>query len=135
VVEKQIENIIFHGNLEGHSKHKIFVDSDILLFPTFAEGLPLTVLEAMLYGLPIITRPVGGIPDIVKDGENGYLIESFTAKDYADKIMMLSNDENLYGKISLNNQYKAKHEFTPDVLRSKLDEVYSNAMGNYELVS
>ncbi len=63
----------FHGFVKGDVKREIFRDSDVLLLPSYGEGLPVVILEAFSAGCGVITTTVGAIPEIV-DAENGYLI-------------------------------------------------------------
>lgn len=120
------KNITFVGNVSGIEKHRLLKNSQILLFPSFSEGLPLTILEAMAYGLAIVTRPIGGIPDIIKNGENGYLIESLKADDYVEIIEQLINDNEKYKEISKKNILKAKSMFLPEKLKERLITIYNN---------
>lgn len=124
--DENLKNIIFVGNVSGIEKHKLLKNSDILLLPSFSEGLPLTILEGMAYGLPIVSRPVGGIKDIIIDGENGYLIESFRAEDYVEIIERLINDNKKYEEISQNNILKADLMFLPEKLKERLTTIYNN---------
>ncbi|HID54377.1 MAG TPA: glycosyltransferase family 1 protein, partial [Anaerolineae bacterium] len=65
----------FPGPVYGVEKRQVFADSDLFLLPSYAEGQPVTILEAMAAGLPIISTRVGAIPDVVQDGRNGLLVE------------------------------------------------------------
>ena len=125
VADNNFKNIVFTGFLAGMAKHALLKKSHILLFPSLTEGMPLTILEAMAYGLPVITRPVGGIPDIIKDGENGYLIESTDPEDYAARVQMLMENERKYEEISKNNILSASSTFLPDSLRARLIKYYT----------
>jgi len=118
-----ISNIKLLGFVAGMDKHKLLLASDVLIFPSFSEGLPLTILEGMSYGIPIITRSIGGIPDIVKDNENGFLTDSKDPKIFVAMISQLCNDPALYEKISKENSKKA-HEFSPEKFRERMKSVY-----------
>jgi glycosyltransferase involved in cell wall biosynthesis len=76
------------GKKYNDDKYKIFQSSDIFVFPTFYhnECFPLVLLEAMMFGLPVISTNEGGIPDIVKDGETGFIVEKQKPKQLAEKI-------------------------------------------------
>ena len=82
VAQNEIRNVFFTGPLDGEQVSEAFVQSDLYLFPTFhAEGMPTSVLEAMAFGLPVITRPVGGLVDFFVNGQMGEMIDSFDAND------------------------------------------------------
>lgn len=121
---KEIE---FAGYAFGKSKHDLLSSAHFMLLPSYTEGLPLSILEGMMYGLPIISRPVGGIPDMVVDEENGYLIESFSPEDNAQKIMQLVENPLLYSLISNNNINKSK-TFAPDKVRERLFSIYKSVI-------
>lgn len=74
------EIVRFVGWVSGDAKAKILSTTDILILPSYYEGLPISVLEAMSYAMPVITTPVGGIPEVVTDGVEGTL---FTPGDKA----------------------------------------------------
>ncbi len=63
----------FLGNIDGAAKDAFFRGMDILCLPSHAENLPIALLEAMGYGRPVITTPVGAIPEMITDGEQGWL--------------------------------------------------------------
>lgn len=69
------KNIEFPGWVRGEQKDKFLRTSDIFFLPSYNEGMPMAILDAMGYGLPIVSTNVGGIPKIVSDDENGYLFE------------------------------------------------------------
>lgn len=64
----------FSGNIDGPEKDAFFRGIDVLCLPSSAENLPIALLEAMSYGRPVITTPVGAIPELVTDGAQGWLV-------------------------------------------------------------
>jgi glycosyltransferase involved in cell wall biosynthesis len=80
-----------HVRFEGYQKNvPVWLQAaDINVLPTFYEGLPLTVLEAMASGLPTVASNVGGIPEIVEDGISGWLVPSGDPKKLADALSLL----------------------------------------------
>jgi len=68
------ERVYFLGNIDGVQKDEFFRQIDVLCLPSHAENLPIALLEAMGYGRPVITTPVGAIPELVTDGQQGWLI-------------------------------------------------------------
>ena len=65
----------FHGWVDKEEKEKLLQQSDLFVLPSYFEGLPMSILEAISYGMPVISTKVGSIDEAVKDGVNGYLIE------------------------------------------------------------
>ncbi len=66
--------IIYEGWVDYERKAELLANADFFLLPSYIEGLPISILEAMSYGLPVISTPVGGIPEILLENRNGFLI-------------------------------------------------------------
>jgi glycosyltransferase involved in cell wall biosynthesis len=116
-----IENVTTTGFIDGAVKHSVYKNAHLCLFPSsYGEGLPLSVLEAMLYGLPVIARPVGGLPDVIKEGLNGYLIDSSDPSDYIERISMLLFNRQLYQSICFRNHEFALINLTAKRAKEKL---------------
>jgi len=81
----------------------------LLVLPSYTEGLPNIMLEAMACGTPVLATPVGAIPDIIKDGETGFLLKSNDPRHIANKIVELLNQPELLEKVS-KNAYKLVRE-------------------------
>lgn len=71
---------------------QVYMDADILLFASSVEGLPMALLEGMATGLPVVTTAVGGIPEVVRDGEDGFLVPPGNAGLLADRLARLLDD-------------------------------------------
>lgn len=69
-----LDHISYLGWLNDAQKHSLLQKTDIFVLPSYAEGVPMSILEAMSYSLPIVTTSVGGIPELVTDGETGLLV-------------------------------------------------------------
>jgi len=74
---------------------KIYTGALFFVLPTLKEGSPLVILEAMSCGLPVISTDVSGIPDILKDGYNGFLIQPKDVDGLYQKMNFLINDPKL----------------------------------------
>ena len=96
-VERAVE---FPGWVEGDRKWSLLAGADILCLPSFAEGVPITLLEAMGAGVAVVTTPVGGIPDVVKDGVNGVLVRSGDIAGIAESLIRLLMDADLRGRLT-----------------------------------
>lgn len=120
VIKKNIQNIIFLGHIKGVEKKKILLESHVILFPSFTEGLPNTILEGMLYGMPIISRATGGIPEVIKNNRNGFLTESFDPAIFANFLLTIASDSVLYKTISKTNHQTALTQFTIKTVRNRI---------------
>ncbi len=82
-------NVRLAGQVADSEKYLELEQSDIFVLPTHSEGFPLALLEAMAMGLPVVTTPVGGIPEVIIDGVNGYLVLPKDIESLADRILTL----------------------------------------------
>jgi glycosyltransferase involved in cell wall biosynthesis len=125
VEQKGIPNVEFLGYVRGEEKIAAFQRADIYLLPTtHGEGMPNSVLEAMAFGLPIVTRPVGGLADIVRDGEVGFLTDATSGKEFADLVTRLLEDRDLNARIASTNRQYAAHRFAAPKVAQRLETVY-----------
>ena len=85
----------------------------------------MAVLDAWAYSLPVITTPVGGIPDIAVDGENMLLFSPGDVNTLARQLERMITDENLRNHISEASYHFATHEFNIDTINKQLDELYT----------
>jgi len=105
---------------------KMYQAADIFVLPSYREGLPLTLFEAMAAGLPIVASPVNGIPFEMKNKENGFLVEYGDNKKFEEKIIQLLKDSKLRKNIIKNNLKKAKN-YKWDIINKKTLEIYEKA--------
>ena len=89
------EQITFLGLINASARDLLLETADVYILPTYNEGLPLALLEAMSWGLPVITTPVSGIPDVVKDRQNGLIVEAGDIQQLADAIQLSIENEDL----------------------------------------
>lgn len=113
--------ITFTGLLPSSNEvREELLKSDIYVFPTQAEGLPRGILEAMAVGMPVLSTPVGGIPEII---EKDYLFSPFDAEAFANKICYLLENPNELNDMSEKNFEKAK-SYSNNKLQKKRNEFY-----------
>jgi len=128
----RLETKVFNrGVIKGNEKEKFLIELDIFVFPTFYpfEGLPLVILEAMAAGLPIITTSVGSIPELVIDGETGFIIGKNNPQAAADAIIKLI--ENLELRMNIGKAGRKRYEeyFTLDHNINRMIEVFNEVLG------
>jgi glycosyltransferase involved in cell wall biosynthesis len=113
------------GYVKGKEKIDIFTQHDIYCFPTYhGEGMPTSVLEAMAFGMPVITRPMGGIIDFFENGKMGYLSKTTNPEEIADNIETIIGDKSRICEIALYNYYYAKKHFMASIVADKLLNIY-----------
>jgi glycosyltransferase involved in cell wall biosynthesis len=121
VAAEGIGGVSFVGHVEGARKHEILLQASLLLFPTrFGEGMPNVVLEAMLYGLPVVATRNAGIVDAVQDGINGLLRDGDDAGELAAAVLAILDDARLRERMISANLERARLLFTPAVVRERI---------------
>lgn len=120
VKENNLRDVQFVGFLSGEEKINAFRNAHVFILPSYDEGMPCALVEALAFGLVPVTSGVGGIPDLVVDGVNGFILDSFDARDYADKIGYLAQNPDLLETISTNNQTYANDRLSASNLASLL---------------
>lgn len=117
----KVQNVVFCGKLCGENLINAYKKADIYLFPSYTEGMPTSVLEAMAFGLPIITRNVGGVPDFFEDGKMGYITNSLRPTDFANAIIYYIENPDVAKKISLYNAKYAREHFLASHVSSHIE--------------
>ncbi|WP_321516721.1 glycosyltransferase family 4 protein [Marinifilum fragile] len=123
----------FKGWANEEKKEELFRSSDAFILPSYKEGLPLSILEAMSYGLPIISSKVGGIPDLIHKGKNGILVIPGNQRAIKNAIVKLMTDKDICKNYSQNST-KAVVEFYPDRVLKSLFSIYHELQGNKGLL-
>jgi glycosyltransferase involved in cell wall biosynthesis len=112
------------GMVIGEEKVRYFQEADVFVFPSYKEGLPIVVLEALAAGLPIISTPVGGIPSVVRMDENGFLIPPGDVTLLAEKMQVLAIDKQLREKMGTRSREIAELEVDVKPYVAKLVSFY-----------
>ena len=89
------ENISYLGWVSGKDKEALYQSADVFFLPSYKEGMPMSILEAMRYSLPIISTNIAGIPDLVSEGANGYMLQPGDVEGYYQKLKLLAEDSAL----------------------------------------
>ena len=101
----------FAGWTAGDKKRALFERSQALVLPSYNEGLPVAVLEAISYGMPVVATNVGDMAAAVHDGENGYLIDPGDVDALADALAKIASDRARYEAFSQASRALAEREF------------------------
>ncbi|MCK9596953.1 glycosyltransferase family 4 protein [Candidatus Pacearchaeota archaeon] len=122
---KGYKNMKYLGPIKGKENiAEMYQSANVYVLPSYREGLPLTLFEAMASGLPIVASPVNGIPFEMKENENGFFSNYGDLDSLEKNILKLINNQKLARKISQNNIKKSKNY--------NWDDIYKKYMGEYE---
>ncbi len=116
------------GWAAGDKKNQLFLNAHVYILPSYSEGLPISILEAMSYGLPVISTPVGGTPEIVKSDSNGILVQPGDLQGIKSAMaFFINNPQQIreFGKASLNGVAP----YFPAFVSGQLQEVYETLSG------
>ena len=122
---KENKSIEFLGEVRDKNlKYQIYANSDIFVLPSHIEAMPMTILEAMASGLPIIATNVGAIPEIIKNNYNGIIIHPNNVKELVNAIKKLVAMNDLRNDVSKNNKADIK-EYDENKFKIKMERIWS----------
>jgi glycosyltransferase involved in cell wall biosynthesis len=124
VREQEIEGVTFTGHLVGESKARAFLRSSVYVLPSHSEGMPISVLEAMAYGVPVVANRTGGLRDFFEHGKMGFLADRPGPELLSDMIGNLLQDRELARRISVYNHQYAKTRFAASTVARRLEQIY-----------
>lgn len=128
IKQNNVENIAeFQGWVNDDKKERLLNMADAYILPSYNEGLPISVLEAMSYSLPIISTNVGGIPEILKNGENGFIMSPGDKDAMYRAILELMNNEKLRTDMG-KSSYSKVQEHMPSFVERQLDDLYRSLL-------
>jgi glycosyltransferase involved in cell wall biosynthesis len=125
IEEKKISDIVeYIGWTQGQEKANYFKECDCFILPTYVEAMPMTMLEAFSYGKPVITTPVGSIPEILEHNYNGLLFEPGNMPDLKKLITQVISDRCQTQKMG-KNAFQKISEFYPSAIKTELEKLYA----------
>lgn len=101
-----------------------FASADIYLLPSLFEGTPLTLIEAMMSGMPIVTTDTCGMKDVIQDGKNGLLVPIRSPEAIMAAVKRLISDAALRARLGMSAQEEATEKYTWDRVAAPIREVY-----------
>ena len=113
------------GNVDRKRKNQLLAESGIFLLPSYYECLPMALLEAMAAGLPVVATAVGGIPELVRDGENGFLISPGDVAALAERIETLTQNPELRASMGRKSRAIAKELLDREKYVAALVDLYN----------
>lgn len=123
-------NIFMHGALKKTEILKHLSNSSIFVLPSYSEGAPLSVLEAMATGTAVVATSVGGVPGIIENGHTGLLVEAKNVDELASAVSTLINDKELRSSIERNAKNWAIDNCKQSKMAHDLMEIYESLVEN-----
>ena len=120
-------HVVFAGyqNEVGH----YYSIMDISVLTSLSEGLSITLLESMSYGIPVVATQVGGNPEVVVDGQTGYLVPPRDVPSFVDRVVKLLHNPDLRSKLGQESLRRIKQKFQMQDTANRYLEVYSGLLG------
>jgi glycosyltransferase involved in cell wall biosynthesis len=134
----QISELIEKYRLRDHFYLSGFLDDvngflselDVYLNTSLHEGIPMSVLEAMALGLPVVAPKVGGLPEVIADGVDGYLVDTRDPSEYAEKLLALCRNKTQWSQISHAAREKIAREFSTQRMVNAYLDAYKCTVEN-----
>jgi glycosyltransferase involved in cell wall biosynthesis len=124
--EKKLEsNVSVVGWVSGEEKQRYLNESSILVMPSYFEAFGISIVEAMNSGMAIVATNVGGIPEIIEDNKNGFLVEKSNLKELEESLLILLKDPLLIRQFSENNQITSL-DYDQNKVFIKLNDIYTH---------
>ena len=117
------DKVFFKGWVSGKDKEDLLRKTDIYFLPSYFEGLPMSILEAMSYGLPVVSTKVGGIPEVIIHGCNGMIHQPDDLDGFKNSILELKDSPALMRQME-KNTLQIIRQFDIDEISEKLGALY-----------
>lgn len=118
------ESVKFLGWVRGADKDRLLKTASVYVLPSYREGLPMSVLEAMAAGLPVVSTRIGGIPEAIRDGVEGYLIDAGDVSALEDRLSRLISSPDHANSMGIAAHRRVKAEFSSEVIVPRLEALY-----------
>ena len=126
IESKNLQDVELIGDVRGRKKRECYEMSDLYLFPSYFEGMPNSVLEAMGMGLPVIVSDVGGISDFFESGKMGVLMKGHSKNEICEAFDIIYHDKRKLPLISNYNREYAANNFVDDIVVKKFENLLQN---------
>jgi glycosyltransferase involved in cell wall biosynthesis len=133
-----IEQLVREYKLEGHVRllglrtdvPRLLAGADLFLLTSISEGIPLTVIEAMAAGLPVVSTGVGGVPEVVEQGRTGLLAAAGDHATLAVRICELAANTSVRQDMGRRGRERARALFSERLMHDRYDRLYREMLGD-----
>jgi glycosyltransferase involved in cell wall biosynthesis len=123
------DRVALPGWVGGEAKARLLGEAAVYVLPSYNENLPVSILEAMAAGLPVVSTRVGGIPDAVRHGQEGFLTTPGSPEELAGLVLRLLADPDLRARMGHNARRRALEDFSPAAVLAPLERLYGAICG------
>ncbi len=133
-IENYIENkklkneILFHGPKYGKDKYELLKTADILVHPTYNDAFPLVILEAKMFGLVVISTTQGAIPEMIENGNDGFIVDEGDVKEMYNKIKLLAGNMVLLNNMKLESRKSFINKFSLKSFEKNLQKAITSIL-------
>lgn len=117
------------GSVTGPAKDEALASADALALPSYAEGLPMAILEGMAHALPVLATRIGAIPDVVTDGKQGFLFDAGDVESLTEGMACLATDPTLRVQMGKAARETVEDSYSIDVMAEQITDLYRDALG------
>ncbi len=117
----------FAGWVAGVEKEELLARAQLFVLPSHYEGVPIAILEAMSWALPVVSTSVGGIPEVVTNGVEGLLVAPADIHGLAEALNRLLSDSTRCREMGSAGRSRIEHEYSQAVLHPQLEQLWKNA--------
>jgi glycosyltransferase involved in cell wall biosynthesis len=122
------ENVIIHGLVSAEELRDLYLKCDVFLLTSLEESSPISIVEAMAVGKPVVSTDVGGVSEIVEDGRNAFLADTGDYRKLAESIVKIVNDRNMRAKFGAASSEIAMHDWSSQTVASKTYKMYQEIL-------
>ncbi len=124
--------VVFAGRVREEEKVAHYRLADVFLFPSALEGFGLAVGEAMSCGLPVVVSDQGALPELIADGEGGFVCRADDRRAFAQATLRLFHEEDLRRRFGLFNRDRVEREFRWPLAARRVIEIYEEVIGEWK---
>lgn len=118
------QQVAVPGWVEADELQRLLAGADLFALPSYDEGLPMSLLEAMAAELAVVSTPVGGIPDLIEDGVNGFMVQPGDIDSLAARLVALLTNPDQRLAVAAKARETVIQRFSVEEVLSRLEEVY-----------
>lgn len=120
--------VTFHGWIDARKRQELLENASVFVLPSYLEGLPMALIEAMASAVPPVATAVGGVPDLVTDGVEGFLVQPRDPQALAGAIGRMFADDSARGRMGRSARERIRRDFSPRTIVEQIGGLYRELM-------